>query len=277
MSIDVLQNKIRKLKSPCMLSFPAADHWLPEGMGYEQGAAAVMEALKDTVPALRFSLAGFALQGEQGVALLRSLLSKAKALGYYVALDAPAVWEEAEAEAAAASLSGDLWQYDALIVSPWAGSDGWKGYMPLCRQGKDIFLILRSGSRSAAQLQDLLTGSRLVHQAAADQASHYGKDHMARCGYSAVGGVSSAAAAQINSGLRGKYKNMFLLVEGYDTKGANAKNCAGAFDKFGHGAIVCAGSSILTAWKEGEEGLEEAARKAAQRMKKNILSYIQLL
>lgn len=277
MSIDALQSKIRKLKSPCMLSFSASSDWLPEGMSYEQAAFAVMEALKDTVPALRFSLAGFALQGEQGVALLRSLMSKAKALGYYVALDAPAVWEETEAASAAASLSGELWQYDALVVSPWAGSDGWKGYMGLCQQGKDIFLILRSGSRSAAQLQDLLTGSRLVHQAAADQASHYGKELLGRCGYSAVGGVSSATAAQINSSLRSKYKTMFLLVEGYDTKGANAKNCAGAFDKFGHGAVVCAGSSILNAWKEGEDGLAEAARKAALRMKKNILSYIQLL
>ncbi len=275
MAIDTLQTKIRKFKNPSMLAFSFDNGWLPEGQSYESAAEAVLEGLKDILPAARFLTSSFALGGPEALALQQRLMAKAKELGYYVAMDMPGAVTPEQADAASLLASG--WEYDALVVSAWAGSDGWKSLTSLCKEGKDIFVVARSANRSAPELQDLITGGRLVHLAAADQVKRSGLELVGKCGYSAVGAVTSATAADINRNLRSKYQGVFLLVDGYDYRGANAKNCSYAFDKLGHGAVVCAGSSILSAWKEGDDGLEEAARKAAQRMKKNILNYIQIL
>ena len=275
MAIDTLQTKIRKLKNPSMLAFSYDHSWLPQGQSYECAAEALLEGLKEILPAVRFSTGAFALGGPEALGLQQRLMAKAKALGYYVAMDMPGTVTPEQADAAL--LLGSGWECDALVVSAWAGSDGWKSLMPLCKEGKDIFVVVRSANRSAPELQDLITGGRLVHLAAADQVKRSGLELMGKYGYSAVGAVASATAGDINRNLRGKYQGIFLLVEGYDYRGANAKNCSYAFDKLGHGAVVCAGSSILSAWKEGEGTLEEAALKAAQRMKKNILNYIQIL
>ena len=275
MAIDTLQTKIRKMKNPSMLAFSYDNSWLPEGQSYESAAQTLLEGLKDILPAARFLTGSFALGGPDALGLQQRLMAKARELGYYVAMDMPGTVTPEQADAAL--LLGNGWEYDGLVVSAWAGSDGWKTLTPLCKEGKDIFVVARSANRSAPELQDLITGGRLVHLAAADQVKRSGLELVGKCGYSAVGAVTSATAADINRNLRSKYQGVFLLVDGYDYRGANAKNCSHAFDKLGHGAVVCAGSSILSAWKEGDDGLEEAARKAALRMKKNILNYIQIL
>ena len=80
--------------------------------------------------------------------------------------------------------------------------------------------------------------------------------------------------------LREKYKNLFLLIDGYDYSNSNAKNCSFAFDKLGHGAIACAGRGITVAWDtDTSEGTDYIAQvvEAAERMKKNLLRYITVL
>ena len=70
----------------------------------------------------------------------------------------------------------------------------------------------------------------------------------------------------------------WLLVEGLEVPGANAKNCSYAFDKMGYGALVCAGTSILGAWQEREDGdYIAAAKDAAERLKRNLTRYVTIL
>ena len=61
----------------------------------------------------------------------------------------------------------------------------------------------------------------------------------------------------------------------------NAKNCSYAFDRFGYGAVVCAGPSVTAAWKEVENADSKdylsASVAAALRMKKNLGRYIVIL
>jgi len=73
---------------------------------------------------------------------------------------------------------------------------------------------------------------------------------------------------------------VFLLLDGYDYANSNAKNCANAFDKLGHGAVVCAGESVTGAWKAGDgEGWQfaEYSVAAADKMKKNLTRYVTVL
>ena len=106
-----------------------------------------------------------------------------------------------------------------------------------------------------------------------------GGDTAGKFGYTSVGVLAAASAAESMRTLRSKYPKLFLLVDGYDYPNANAKNCANAFDKFGHGAVV-SGSGIATAWcgseSDGTDYLDQAMA-AAERMKKNLNRYVTVL
>ena len=116
--------------------------------------------------------------------------------------------------------------------------------------------------------------------AAADIVYRFCEPLVGRSGYSQVAAIGPASVADVLKKLRTRYKSLFLLLDGYDYPNSNAKNCSFAFDKLGHGAIACAGSSITQAWNtdtSDSTDYVQCAVQAAERMKKNILRYITIL
>jgi len=292
MSIDKLQEKIRKLKNPSMVDFSLDLERMPphilaqehnEILAYERFCKELLDGLKGVIPAVRFNMGHFSLMGPDGMFLLSRLTGYAKELDYYVLLDAPECLSADSAELAAKSLFSEkcLWKFDGVSISLYAGSDVLKPYVSAIKSGnKDIFVVLRTANKSAAELQDLLTGSRLVHMAAADILYRYCETLVGRSGYSRIAAIGPASVADVLKKVRARYKSMFLLLDGYDYPNANAKNCSFAFDKLGHGAIACASGGITAAWNpETSDGTDYVERsvEAAERMKKNLLRYITVL
>jgi len=288
MSVDLLQEKIRKTKNPTMLELCPDFSELPPRYeasvnGYIQYCRELLTALKDTVSALRVSFAGFALLGAEGMDALSQLLHFAKKQGWYVVLDAPELLRVKTAERTAQTLLGQDSQFpcDGVIIGSYLGSDILKPFLPYCAEGKkDVFVVVRTANKSAPELQDLLSGGRLVHGAAADHVNRYGADTAGKFGYTRVGILAAASSASSLKDLRGKYPRLFLILDGLDYPNSNAKNCSNAFDKFGHGAAVCGSTGITCAWKtaesDGEDFLEHA-KSAAERMKKNLTRYVTVL
>ena len=288
MSIDVLQERIRKLKNPSILELAIPLEDLPpqfarDAAGYGTFCRELLAGLKDTIPAVRVSFAAFALLGAAGMTELGQILAAAGELGYYVLLDAPELASPMMAKVTAEVLLGQdsVCPCDGLVISGYAGSDHIKPFLPYCKkEKKSLFVVTRTANKSAPELQDLLAGTRLVHAAAADHVNRYGGDTAGKSGYTNVGILAAASSAESLRNLRSKYPKLFLLVDGYDYPNANAKNCANAFDKFGHGAAVCGGMGITCAWKEAESGEEaylDHAKAAADRMKKNLTRYVTVL
>lgn len=292
MSVDVLQEKIRKLKNPSLVDLTVDPARLPSHIlaecnspagAYERFCRELMGALKGVVPGVRFSFGAFALMGSEGMDVLERILRYGHELGFYILMDAPELLSPVFAELTARSIldEGSRFFCDGLVISAYGGSDVWKPFLPYCKDGKkDIFVVVRTANKSAPELQDLLAGSRLVHFAAADHVNRYGADTVGKFGYSRVGVMASASAADSLRNLRSKYPKLFLLLDGYDYPNANAKNCSFAFDRFGHGAVACAGTSVTCAWQQGESDerdYPDHAVAAAQRMKKNLTRYITVL
>ncbi len=290
MAIDRLQEKIRKAKNPSVLEF--ADMRIPphileeeerKGAAYARFCRELMEHMKGFVPAVRLSFSAFALLGHDGLYWLSETLKKAGELGYYVILDAPEILSPGAAAYIAQMIFGEesLYPCDALVISGYLGSDVIKPFLPYCKKGqKDLFVVARTANKSAPEIQDLLAGSRNVHAAAADHVNRYGADTAGKFGYTQVGILVSASAAESLRSLRSKYPKLFFLVDGYDYPNANAKNCANAFDKFGHGGAICSGAGISAAWTQGEsDGRDymDQAKAAAERMKKNLSRYTTIL
>lgn len=287
MSMDVLKNKIRKLRNPSALTIaPTLDALPPSYLAeYEspiQGMGAycrkALEALKGQLPAVKVSFGAFSLLGPEGLTELQKVLDAAKELGYYVILDWQRQEDEASAKAAAKLiLSGGLWKCDAVVLSCYPGSGSVKPYiMEANKEKKDVYVVLKTAGKSGSELQDLQTGGRMVYTAGADLLTKWGDPAVERCGYSRVAAVCAANHPSSIRSLRTKYPKLFLLVDGLEATNANAKNASYAFDKMGYGALVCA--NLLTAWMENPENdpIEEIVN-AAQRMKRNITTYVTVL
>ena len=291
MSIDLLHDKIRKLKNPSMIDFGVKEDCLPGHLMIEEGSflkayarfcRELMEGLKGLVPAVRFPFGAFALMGGEGLDTLAELLRTASDMGFYVALDSPEILSPWAADRIAETVFGENSPMfcDGLIISPYIGADAVKPFVPACKSGKDIFAAVRCPNKTASELQDLMTGSRLVHEAAMDMINRFGEPVFGKCGYSRVNALVSAGSPNSLKKLRAKYPKTFLLVDGLDYPSGNAKNCSFAFDRFGYGAVVCAGPSVTAAWKTGEtDGIDyvEQAVAAAERMKKNLTRYVVIL
>jgi orotidine-5'-phosphate decarboxylase len=293
-AIDVLQEKIRKLKNPTIIDFGVTPEHLPQHLLDEEGTVhfayrrfchELMEKLKGFVPGVRFSFASFALMGPEGLQSLSALLNEAKEMGFYVILDSPGIMTPWGAERTAPYIFGEssLFPCDALIVSSYIGSELIKPFLPYCKEGtKDLFVMVRTPNKSAPELQDLMTGSRLVHMVAADMVNRNGEQILGKYGYSRVCAMTSASAPESLRNIRKNYKTLFQLVDGVDYPSGNAKNCSFAFDKMGHGAAVCASTSITAAWldeetdSDGDDYIEQAMQ-AAQKLKKNLLRYISIV
>lgn len=292
MSMDSLQGKIRKTKSPFAVDLTVFPEELPPHLSREgEGPAAaygtfcrgLMESLKGQAAAVRFSYGYCAMLGQGGLELLAALTKEASSLGYYVLVDGPEINSPAMAAYTAERFWGDapLCSCDGLVLSAYGGSDLWKPFLPFCKEKKkDLFVQVRTGNKSASELQDLLAGSRQVHAAAADYVNRYCADTVGRSGYSNLALAAAASSADSLRALRSKYPKLFLLVDGLEYSGASVKNCASAFDQLGHGAMAVLGSSVTCAWKKEDMAAGEYASQAAaalERIRKNLGRYISVL
>ena len=290
MAIDILQNKIKKQGRTLMLDLSITPDEVPPVL--KQASASpedacreysrkLLQGLKTEICAVRFRLLHFALMGEKGISLLSELLKYASSQGYYTLLDIPGLMSEEDAAFSAGRIWGEdsLFPCDGVVVSAYAGSDVIKPFLPYCQeQKKDVFVAVRTPNRSAPDIQNLLAGSRTVHMAAADNVNRYGGTTIGKFGYSRVGILAAATAGDSVKMLRAKYPSLFMIVDGLDCSGANARNCSYGFDRMGHGAIVCLGFSVTSAWKEdGGEDYLQAAVDAAQKARKRIERYVTVL
>ena len=287
MSMDVLKNKIRKLRNPSALTIaPTLDTLPPSYMtdfespvrGMGEYCRRALEALKGQLPAVKVSFGAFSLLGPEGLEELHSVLELAHKLGYYVILDWQRQEDEASAKAAAKLiLSGTVWKCDGVVLSCYPGSASVKPYIQESnKEKKDVYVVLKTAGKSGSELQDLQTGGRMVYTAAADLLARWGDQTLERCGYSRVAGVGSASHMASLRVLREKYPKLFLLVDGLEAGNANARNASFAFDNMGYGALVCC--NLLTAWIENpaNDPVEEVVA-AAQRMKRNVTTYVTVL
>ena len=285
--MDLLQEKIRKTKCPIIVDLSVQPEQIPahirEGKSLAQAQEIfcrdLLAGLKGIVPGVRFNFDQWALQN--ALQILSELMALATELGYYVLLDGPAVLSPWAAERAAGLLEeGSAWCCDGLVVGVYIGSDAVKPFLPACKQGKHVFFAVRTPNKSATELQDLMTGSRLSHVAAAEYVNRLGESMFGKSGYSSLGVVTAATNGNAVMGLRNKYKRQFLLVDGLDYPGGNGKNCSYGFDRLGHGCAISVGPAITAAWN-GEEADPEnyvaLARQAAERIRNNMNRYVTIL
>ena len=282
MSVDMLQKRIRKMKNPAMVVLaPAADQ-IPAGYENAEGyCVALLEAMKEKVPAVRIHLGAFALLGPDGLSQMANVMKKARELEYYILLDWACIEEPAMAEESAKKILVDeIWDCDGVVIGGYAGTDCIKPYVAASEEKKkDVFVVLKTANKSGSELQDLQTGGRHVFTASADRVNRLAEGCVERCGYSRVGAMAGANSEISLKSLREKYPKLFLIVDGMDAPNSNSKFASAAFDRMGYGAVCCGSTSVLGAWKTAEAGSDpvKCAVETLDRFKRNINRYITIL
>ncbi|WEV65082.1 orotidine-5'-phosphate decarboxylase [Bifidobacterium sp. ESL0764] len=236
---------------------------------------AIIDAVKDLVPAVKPQIAMYEAYGSVGFDVYRLTCQYAQSQGLYVLGDIKRGDIGSTAAAYAKhltgvnSLDGDInghpWHEDAITVNPYFGTDGMTPFLDAAKQSDgDIFALVRTSNPSSAEIQELeLAGGERVYEHVADLVEGWGADSIGKYGYSRLGAVVGATHPEQGRELRARMPHTFFLVPGYGAQGGTAADVAGMFDSSGRGAIVNSSRGIIGAWKKSGEYSESMTSQEA--------------
>lgn len=242
-------------------------------MNDEFDAAAAVDAIFDfctqamrivapMVPVVKINIAFFEKYLWEGLETYYSLISEADELGLEIIGDVKRgdIGHTAEAYAAAhlenSELAGleDNLAPDAITVNGYTGTDGIEPFADMAdKQGKGIFVLVRTSNPSAAAIQDFTDadGQRMYEKLAEVVGQIANKtERIGNNGYSNVGMVVGGTAPQVTTALRRKYEKIWFLVPGYGSQGAEAADCVRFCKPDGTGALINASRSIIYAYEK---------------------------
>jgi orotidine-5'-phosphate decarboxylase len=243
--------------------------------GYDSFGRAVLEAVADLVPVVKFQSAFFEALGPAGMAVLWSLAELANRLGLIVVMDAKrgdiGSTAEAYADAYLAPLPGETKPIaDALTVNPFLGKETIEPFLQSSKaHHTGLFVLVRTSNPGSADLQL----QRSNHGTISDQLARWVEDWSSQSagnlGYGDVGAVVGATHASELHSFRQQMPHVPILLPGYGAQGGSAKDLADAFDDRGLGGVVNNSRGILFAYQtERLRGRDwrDAIRAATQEM-----------
>jgi orotidine-5'-phosphate decarboxylase len=276
---DRLFEAVRNKKTPLVVGLDPLYTRLPAAitghrqMNDEFDAAAAVDAIFDfctqtmrivapMVPAIKANIAFFEKYFWEGIETYYALISEADDLGLEIIGDVKRgdIGHTAELYASAhlenPELAGleDTLAPDAITINGFAGLDGIEPFADMAaKQGKGIFVWIRSSNPSAARIQDFADADgqkwyEKLAEVVGEVADKPGR--IAKCGYSNVGMIVGGTAPEVSAALRYKYRKVWFLVPGYGSQGASARDCIRFCNPDGTGALINASRSIIYAYEK---------------------------
>jgi orotidine-5'-phosphate decarboxylase len=270
---DALMAAITRVGNPVCVGIDPRPEDLPDGFldqfpGDRTGVARALETfgrevvdvVGSLVPAVKFQSAFYEAYGPEGVAALHATAEHARQAGLIVIMDGKRNDIGSTAEAYARAYLGKVpvgdrfdpsWDFDALTVNPYLGTDGISPFVKVAaREGKGIFVLVRTSNASAGEFQDLIADGRPVYRHVAERLAVWAQAHRGESGYSIVGAVVGATYPAELAELRAALPGIPLLVPGYGTQGGSGADVAPAFDEAGLGALINNSRGITFAYRK---------------------------
>ena len=291
---DFLVRKIAELDNPTVMGLDPKLEYIPQFLidqakgeypdDMEKASAqaiwlfnkALIDAVCDIVPAIKPQFAYYELYGIEAIKVLNKTIEYAQSKGMLVIADCKRNDIGATSTAYAEGIIGSteviggekiaMTGSDCATVNAYLGIDGVKPFLDVCsRDGKGIFILVRTSNPSAGDLQDLeLKDGRKVYEAMAQLVNTWGSDLIGEEGFSSVGAVVGATWPEQAVEARKLMPNNLILVPGYGAQGAGPDSAVASFTKDGKGSIVNASRSLMCAWKKREDLAPEDFAKATR-------------
>lgn len=187
---------------------------------------------------------------------------------------------------AKAHFAGDF-ETDIITINPYMGFDTLKPFTEYCKNGKGIFVLLRTSNPGMVDIeqQELKSGGRVLDRVGAELeriSAEYSEIFSGQT-CSPVGAVVGCTEESDAKMLREAYPDIFFLIPGYGAQGGAARIAATLLLKAG--GTVNSSRGILCAWKKSElcmqkdkdgtltmNDLADAAGQACVDSKKDLLS-----
>jgi orotidine-5'-phosphate decarboxylase len=296
----VLISKIKKLDNPSIIGLDPKLEYVPDFIKKDSfkkygetlaGAAdaiftfnkGIIDETFDIVPAIKPQSAYYEMYGYEGVKALYDTICYAKNKGMYVITDVKRNDIGSTAESYSKAYLGKVivgqsnlhaFDSDGITVNPYLGTDG---ILPFMVENKTIFILVKTSNKSSFEIQDLISNGKPIYNYVAELVNDWGENSVGKEGYSNVGAVVGATYPEQAKTLRKIMKKTYFLVPGYGAQGGSGKDVSVCFNDDGLGAIVNSSRGIMCAYiKENikETDYAKCARNAADKMKKEITSYI---
>lgn len=296
--MDLLIKSIKEKNNPTVAGLDPKLDFIPRyiknkcfgeyGKTLKGAAEAIIEFNKglidgfcDIVPAVKPQSAYYEMYGLEGLRAMDETIKYAKSKGLYVILDVKRNDIGTTAQAYSNAYIGETeiegekvraFTPDSVTVNGYLGSDGIKPFTDNLKDGRSIFVLVKTSNPSSGELQDIDTSDGKIYEKMAGLVNKWGAEHIGTEGYSSVGCVVGATYPRQAEILRQLMPKIFFLVPGYGAQGGGAKDVAPAFNKDGLGAIVNSSRGIMCAYKKGfdEKDFAEAARRECIRMRDEI-------
>jgi len=214
----------------------------------------ILDAVADLVPAVKPQLAFFEQYGIAGMQAFENTVRAAKRRGLLVIADGKRNDISSTAEAYAnAYLGPDVFDCDALTVTPYMGRDSLMPFVEAChKHGKGLFAILKTSNPGSKDFEDqpLAETGRPLYEKIAGVLNELGRDLVGESGYSSIGAVIGATFPEEGSRLRSLMPKALILVPGYGAQGGSAKAAAECFNEDGLGAIVNSSRGITYSFRD---------------------------
>ncbi len=254
---------------------------VPRGYTLSRFCCEIVEACAPSVAAVKPQLAFFESRGVDGMRALSEVIKLARRLGLVTIADAKRgdIGTTSAAYAEAFLGNGDF-ACDAVTVNAYLGSDAVMPFLAKVRDGRGVFVLVKTSNPSSGEFQDLIASDRPLWESVAQRVNGWGGDFLGASGLSPVGAVVGATYPDHARRARQLMPCATILVPGYGAQGASAADAVAAARqnkpgtgevpgaKAGPGIIVNASRSMMYAF-EKQTGARpaEAASKYAEAMR----------
>jgi orotidine-5'-phosphate decarboxylase len=255
---------VRLRRTPAIVGLDPRLAQLPElilkpcaGGGLERQAAAfkefccgVIDVVASLVPAVKPQAAFFEELGPHGMAALAEVIAYARRLQLLVILDGKRNDIGSTAEAYARGYLGPQspWGADALTVSPYLGDDSLTPFVDVAHErGAGLFILAKTSNPGGGQFQDLTAAGRPLYRHVAEHIERLAAADVGDSGYGSVGAVVGATYPDQLAELRSAMPHAWILIPGFGSQGATARDVAPGFDCRGLGAVVNNSRAIIFA------------------------------
>jgi len=271
---DRLADAIERKGNPCCVGLDPRVEMIPESLRDEVVARdmltcesavelmrvfcrEVIDIVAPRVPVVKPQAAFFERFGSRGFRAFEDTVRYARSQGLIVIADVKrsdigsTAAAYAEGLVGAATIQGvELYELgaDAVTVNPYFGLDGVEPFIrEAARRDRGVFILVRTSNETALQVQGLACKGVPVFMRVGALVHEWGKEHVGRRGYSAVGAVVGATEALDVEKLRRLMPRTWFLLPGYGAQGAGSAQVAPAFDARGFGALVNSSRGVIFA------------------------------
>jgi len=250
---------------------------VPRGHTLAGFCCEIVEACARSVVAVKPQLAFFEARGLEGMRAFVEVVKLARSLGLITIADAKRgdIGTTSAAYAEAFLGDGDF-GCDAVTINPYQGSDAAMPFVAKVREGRGVFVLVKTSNPSSGEFQDLVVhnnsgSNRALWETVAMRVNGWGGDFVGASGLSSVGAVVGATYPDHARRARELMPTATILVPGYGTQGGSARDAVASARADGSGIIVNASRSLMYVYQKNPGSKPaEAAATYAETMRQDL-------